>query len=662
MPFWWRRRKRWWGRSRFTYGRRRKYRRRRPRKTIFRRRYRRTTRGRRKRRKTKVRRKRKYLKLLQWQPQSIRKCKITGFETLISGANGKQFRDYTSTMNNWVPPKVPGGGGLSISRYNLEYLYEQWQLHNNIWTASNVDFDLCRYTGCKIIFFRHPYIDFVAQYQRYYPMTESAHTPLTAHPLLLLLQKNHILIPSKLTKPHGKNYIKKKIKPPEQMTNKWFFTREFAKQSILLVKASACDLNYVKMGKESENNLTNLWSLNTAFFQVGHIGTGNSTPGTPYFPLATQTFEDQRQIQYTKNGKSIITKITNNYLSSVSYDKGWFSTAVLNADAITNPQTAGKPIYVCRYNPNIDTGKGNKIWLKSIFADSWGPPSVESYLIVEDEPLWLAFYGWFDYINSLKPSYDIFEKYTLVIQSKYFQVQTKANFIVPIDDSFVTGKSIYNSEPTTDEKNKPWLPTLKHQQVTINNIVKCGPFIPRPEGRYTNWELHVKYSFFFKWGGALQTEKTVLNPTTASQYPVPDKLIQTVQITNPAKQIPQTIFHTWDQRRGFLTKKALKRMYDYLSDEQTVSTDSEFHEPPTKSKPTARQVPLQEKETEEVTCLQQLFEESTCQETPQEEKTIHQLIQQQQQQQHHIKLNLIQLMTNLKKTQMQMQLQTGILP
>lgn len=565
-------------------------------------------------------------------------------------------------MNNWVPPKVPGGGGLSISRYNLEYLYEQWQLHNNIWTASNVDFDLCRYTGCKIIFYRHTHVDFVVKYQRFYPMTESSHTPLTTHPLLLLLEKNHILIPSKITQPHGKNYIKKKIKPPEQMTNKWFFTREFSQTPLLLLKASACDLNYVKMGKESENNLTNLWSINTAFYQVGHIGMGNSQAAGPYYPLATQYYRDQQQIKYKKNNKEITTGITNSYESSVSWNKGWFSTGVLNADEIVDPKTEGKPIYQCRYNPNIDTGKGNKIWLKSMFADSWGPPSTESYLIVEDEPLWLAFYGWFDYINSLKPAYDIFEKYTLVIQSKFFQVQTQANFIVPIDDSFVNGKSIYNSDLTTREKSRAWIPTLKHQQMSINNIVKCGPFITRPEGRYTNWELHVKYSFFFKWGGALQTEKTVLNPTTASKYPVPDNLRQTVQITDPTKQIPQTIFHTWDYRRDLLTKKALKRMYEHLSDEQTISTDSEFHEPPSKTKPSARQVPLQEKETEEISCLQQLFAESICQETQEKEKTLQQLIQEQQQQQHNIKLNLISLMTNLKKTQLQMQLQTGILP
>ncbi len=128
------------------------------------------------------------------------------------GADGKQYRDYTSAMNEWIPPRVPGGGGLAISIYTLEYFYEQHLLHNNIWTTSNENYDLCRYTGCSLIFYRHPHIDFVCHYKREYPMTESAYTPMTTHPLLILQQRKKILIPSRITQPHGKNYIRKKLK------------------------------------------------------------------------------------------------------------------------------------------------------------------------------------------------------------------------------------------------------------------------------------------------------------------------------------------------------------------------------------------------------------------------------------------------------------------
>ncbi len=114
-------------------------------------------------------------------------------------------------MNEWIPPKVPGGGGFAIAQYTLEYLYEQHILHNNIWTHSNIDFDLCRYTGMKIKFYRHQFIDFVVHYRRQPPLTENILTPMNTHPLILLQQQHRIIIPSKLTKPNGKLHVKKKL-------------------------------------------------------------------------------------------------------------------------------------------------------------------------------------------------------------------------------------------------------------------------------------------------------------------------------------------------------------------------------------------------------------------------------------------------------------------
>ncbi len=92
-------------------------------------------------------------------------------------------------MNDWVPATVPGGGGFSISRYTLEYLYEQNTYHNNIWTQSNESYDLCRYTGAKFTFYRHQHTDFIVHYQREYPMSEGSLTPMQTHPLILLQQR-----------------------------------------------------------------------------------------------------------------------------------------------------------------------------------------------------------------------------------------------------------------------------------------------------------------------------------------------------------------------------------------------------------------------------------------------------------------------------------------
>nr|UHK05142.1 MAG: ORF1 [Torque teno midi virus] len=661
MPFWWPRRRKWWSRRRFTY-RRRPYKRR-TRRNLYRKRYRRTTRRRRKRRKTKVRRKKPYLKLIQWQPQFIRKCKIIGHETLIRGANGKQFRDFTAAMFEWVAPTVPGGGGFSISTYNLQYLYEEYQLHHNIWTYSNTDFDLCRYTGCKIIFYRHPHTDFIAQYTISYPMSEDSHTGLTAHPTQLLLKKHHIIIPSRITKPYGKPYIKKKLKPPKQMMNKWFFMRDFAKTSLLLLKCTSADLNYVTLGRDSENNLTNINSLNiTTFYTNGNFAQGEIATGY-YKPIKSLSYSDKWITGKIGNtDKTFITNMKQNYNSSVNYDTGWFNFQILQSSKIIEPTMTDTAYWIGRYNPSHDTGKGNKAWLKSIFSEGWAPPTRDTFLITENEPLWLMFYGWLDYINTLKPTYNIFEQYTLVIQSPYIKKPKNQTYVVPIDDSFITGKNPYNSTYFGDTDKAKWIPVLKHQQQSINNLVKCGPFIPRPEGRLSNWELHCKYYFFFKWGGSTQTEQPILDPTMQSSYPDPNKLYKTIQISSPENQIPQSFLHNWDFRRDIVTKKAIKRMLQNLPDESTVSTDSEYHKPHKRQKVSSRQICTQKEKEEDLLCLQQLFKEDPIEH--QEAKTqddLQRLIQQQQEQQHQLKLNMLQLISNMKNKQLQIQLQAGIL-
>nr|UHS18318.1 MAG: hypothetical protein [Gammatorquevirus sp.] len=661
MPFWWGRRKRWWTNRRFTYKRRRNYRRK-PRRRIFRRRHRRATGRRRRRRRTKVRRKRKYIKLLQWQPDSIRKCKIKGIETLVLGANGKQYRNYTTSMNEWTPPTTPTGGGFATSKYSLGYLYEQHQLHNNIWTHSNVNYDLCRYTGCKIDFYRHQTQDFIVVYQREYPMIINEDTYTETHPHSMLLQQHKIVIPSMKTRPFGKKKIRKKIRPPKQQTNKWFFQHSFTDTGLLFIKAAACDLNYIHLGEYSENELTSFLALNIESFYV-QAGWGHSQKGA-YKPISTMTVTSVTGIGY--DNKPFTVNVTDNYKASINYDTGFFASPILRSKSISKPDSLAtkKPLIGCRYNPKIDTGEGNYVWLIAVQQQDYRKPSSDKTLIAHGKPMWLLLYGWTDYVLRLKKGQDIYTQYYLALQSPQIrstQGQTQNKTYIPIDDTFVQGNGPYNATPTSKQKEY-WYPTLEHQQQTLNNIVKCGPFIPRPEGKKSNWELHINYCFYFKWGGALDTNHQVADPSKQTDYPVPDNLNQALQIVDPQTQIPASMLHTWDYRRGFITQKALKRMQSYLPMEPTLSTDSECSSPLKKRRLSKREPPLQEEETETDHCLQQLFEQSSCQEIQEEkENPIYKLIQQQQQQQHVIKYNLLQLLTALKKTQLQMQLHTGIL-
>nr|UHK05177.1 MAG: ORF1 [Torque teno midi virus]UHM27129.1 MAG: ORF1 [Torque teno midi virus] len=658
MPFWWGRRNRFWNNNRYRRRRRRKtYRK--PRKRFLRYRHRRTTRRRRRRRRTKVRRKKRFLKLVQWQPDCIRKCKIKGIETAVLGANGKQYRNYVTAMNEWTLPTTPTGGGFATIKYSLGYLFEQYELHNNIWTSSNIGLDLCRYTGCKIIFFRHPTIDFIATYQREYPMIITADTYSQTHPKNMLLQKHKIVIPSFRTQPYKKRKIVKKIGPPKQQVNKWFFQEQFDDTGLLFLRVAAADLNYVHLGEESENELTTFLYLNTAdIYQQGNWG---KTTDTAYQPIATYS---EQSFTYTdiNNKTQTFTKPTD-YNSSISYDKGWFNSSFLSNKSILTGQFKGKrTILAARYNPKTDTGEGNAIWLSSIHTDKYTKPDTDKVLIASGKPLWELCYGWTDYVKRLKKNESIEYYYYILLQSPCIQgagASTKDTYYLPIDSSFINGKGPYNSTPT-QHMTKYWYPSLIHQQQTINNIVKTGPFIPRPEGKKSNWELHLQYCFYFKWGGSLPGNKQVTDPSKQTMYPVPDTNQQAVQIADPKTQIPASLLHSWDFRRGFVTTTAFKRMSDHFSMESTLSTDSEFLRPHKKSKHSKKEPPLQEEETDTAICLQQLCEEGTCQEIQEEKETpVLRLIQQQQQQQQHIKYNLLQLLTSLRKAQMQMQLQTG---
>lgn len=108
---------------------------------------------------------------------------------MVMGATGREMYSYTYTQEHWIPPRTPGGGGFGVMLYSLDYLYEQYQYQRNVWTTSNCDFDLVRYTGSKFTFFRHPEVSFILTYSREFPMIITKDTYQTTHPAMLLLKK-----------------------------------------------------------------------------------------------------------------------------------------------------------------------------------------------------------------------------------------------------------------------------------------------------------------------------------------------------------------------------------------------------------------------------------------------------------------------------------------
>lgn len=581
---------------------------------------------------------------------------------MLLGYNGTQHRNYTTVMNYWTYPRTAGGGGFSTTVFSLQFLYEQYELRKNIWTCSNMNFDLCRYTGCRFYFYRHPWADFVVTAQLMYPMTLNFNDYMTTQPLQMLLAQKHFVIPSFQYKKGGKPYVRKTFKPPKQMTNKWFFQDSFSEKPLLLLRASVCNLKMPFLGPMGENELVTLDCINIQ--KSYHMGNWGKTTTQGYEPLLTFIGTSTK---YIKNGK---TQTFNIQKPNIYYNNGWFSKELLTADKVqfsnnTEESTFTPATYQVRYNPKQDTGKGNTVWLCSTLTDRYDQPTTDRILMAREQPLWILLYGFVDYLIQLRPKVETTKIYYLLIETDFFRPQIIDDYIgktyLIIDKTFINGQGPYNSTPT-DFMIKNWYPTLEHQQKSICNIVTAGPYTYKPDTAQNNWELHYRYSFYFKWGGSQDTDKQVTDPGKKTEYPVPDTLQQGIQITDPQQIIPETILHSWDYRRDYITKTALKRMSEHLPVESIVPTDSEYHSPQKKYKTSHQQPHLQEEEKQEISCLQALFEKPICQEPQEtEEKSLRQLINQQQQQQQQIKRNLLLLLTDLKNKQRQLQLHSGLL-
>ena len=589
------------------------------------------------------------------------------------GAEGKQLICYTPVKTQYLPPKAPAGGGFGLERYSLNYLYEEYKFHNNIWTVSNINKDLCRYLFCKFIFYRDPRTDFIVSYSRNPPFDLTKYTYPACHPHQMLLDKHHRVVFSTATKPLGPIKTVLKIKPPRQMITKWFFTSDFSKYTLALIKAAACNFRCSYLSCSNRNQLVNITYLQLAFYANADWGKYRADAYKPYDDISTTISFEYKTGNTTKTytphnpgtsppkGKTAF----DDYDTSVSYDWGWFSPKVLASTKVTNGTTvqtqAITPVTVARYNPNTDNGKGNKIWLKSILSSTYQPPTDQD-LILEGFPLWLGLYGFISWIVQAKHEKNYLKQAVILLQSPsilpYSDIGQK-NIYLPLDSTFIAGKAPYD-EYLNENMKLRWWPTVDKQMQTLNAIVESGPFIPNySEQKESNWELKYRYCFYFKWGGPQMDEPQVADPKSFPQFDVPDQKSKTVQIINPEKQTAQSLMHAWDVRRGIITKKAFKRMLD------NIETDTEF-EPVTESIQAKRprrvgpQLITQEEEEEKIkTCLHSLCEESICQE--EESQNLHLLIKQQQEQQQQLKYNILALLSDLKMKQRMLQLQTGLL-
>nr|UGV38090.1 MAG: ORF1 [TTV-like mini virus] len=634
-------------------------------------------------------RKRKTLPLQQWQPDLIRNAKIKGLFTMFSANFDTMSNNYIQYKDSWVPQYFPSGGGWGIFVFNLGALFTEFLRLRNWWTVSNVSLPLCRYIKCKLTMYRDEKVDYVVHYSRNYPMTDNEYEHADSCPQRMLMRHRKIIV-SSLKRKHRKPYIRKTIRPPKLLCNKWFFQRDLVNTNLLMVTATPCSLDNYSAPPYSLSNTIYFKTLNPKVFQNLNYHRTNTTepyrPKAGYYLWATHqeidiTSENWQQsvtvfsltfLGHAENmrlGTPINDSNKATYAQKEEYWGNVFCKEYLQKDYTllvsnvqpgalplttatsttklsdtqykTKFQVMSEPIYeTIAYNPEIDTGKDNIVYFLPNFSNNpnWDPPKNDQ-LTFSGFPLWMLLWGWADWQKKLALISQIDEHYIMIIQSPYFNPNVK--IVMPIDEEFLEAYPVYY-DPHPDEHEsqlKPlltdqlsWHPKFKYQKKSVNLICSSGP------GTYKfavneRISAHLHYVFYFKWGGSPSTMETIANPEKQPKYPVPCNLATGLQIEDPRTD-PSYLIYNFDIRRDTLTKKAAARLTTTTELDELIPffTENQFN-PPAPQKT-------------EKDLLQTLLEKYTKEEEKKKQLDLFQQLKQQQQLIHNKLQHLI--MSNIK--------------
>lgn len=526
--------------------------------------------------------------------------------------------ENSNTIENW-----PGGGGFSITKYSLDGLYEQHQLDRNWWTITNYNSPLVRYINCKLKLYQSYDVDYCVNYHLEFPMLATMLLYQASQPSFLMMSKNTVFIPSRKTQPWKKPYKTLHIRPPHQMSNKWFFARDLCKTGLLLLQAAACSFDQYYINSNNITSTVRFITLDPYLFQRHDFIQPPISGG--YTPLTEGTIEKHlwaTQIQWQasmkykpkdiillgnskdyQQGQTVSNQNKQNYLTEHQYWGNPFhhhyfiqdnmhllvSIKPLSqwAEEFQTPDKEFKEIYFtqpsnptnrkCAYTPWKDTGQNNKIYLLSVGRDTnnWDPPQDDS-LISEGFPLWASLFGFIDWQIQTKSSIQVHRNYVLVIQSQFITPQLP--YYIPLDEPFLEGVSPYwplDSGHITDTDNKSWYPCVMYQLQTISAIVNSGPGTPKID-KTKSVQAKLKYQFTFKFGGHAPKMDSITDPSKQEVYPIPNCQPPTYSLQSPSLS-PEMFLYQFDAPKDILTKKATKRIKTSEQTPTTLFTGSAMH-------------------------------------------------------------------------------------
>nr|UYM03281.1 MAG: ORF1 [Anelloviridae sp.] len=615
-PRW--RRRRW--RTRRTRRRRTAFRRRGRRRRVRKRRGRWRRTYRKWRRGKKRRRHRRRLILTQWQPAFIRRCYIVGYLPLIICGENTSARNFATHSDDLIS-NGPYGGGMTTTKFTLRILYDEHLRHLNYWTVSNEDLDLCRYLGGTFYAYRHPTVDFIVQIHTSPPFLDTPLTGPSIHPGMLMLTKNKILIPSLKTRPSRKHKVKIRFRPPKLFQDKWYPQSELCDTTLLTVFATACDLQF-PFGSPLTNNIcvnfqvlgsvykrhlsilpdklssyktyydTNLYNnvqLYQTFQTIAQIKPSaqennfsptwqNCQNTTKLNSLGNNQSECNDTWYYGKTYTSKITqaaqKIRTKYLNAtrsalpllqtqgdelLEYHTGIYSSIFLSAGR-TYFETTGAYTDII-YNPLVDKGIGNKVWLDPLTKEDAVLNRKQAKVLLEDIPIWAALFGYTEFAAKYTGDSAISANYRLTIRCPYTDPMlvdrnNEDQGFVPYSKNFGNGKMPGGSSNVPLTMRIKWYPILFHQLELMEELVQSGPFSYRGDEKIC--VLAIKYNFRWKWGGNPVSHQIVRNPCKGGSGARREP--RSIQAVDPKYVTPTLSFHSWDFRRGLFGKASIERM------------------------------------------------------------------------------------------------------
>nr|UGV39488.1 MAG: ORF1 [TTV-like mini virus] len=637
-----------------------------------------TFRTRRRRRRPRVRRKKRFLKLIQWQPKYINRLCIKGLYCLMQVHRAFYNHNYNQYAVNITREGLANGGGFTILRFTLNSLFEEHQKARNYWTKSNKNMPLFRYTGCTIKVYRPQDIDLVIRFQTCYPMCCSKLMYTGTQPSMLMMSRGSKIIRCKRNNPNLKPYKKFKFKPPDQMSNKWYFQHNESNTGLLLIQAASASLDNYYSSSNSESSTITLHGINTRVFQNLNFQTKSTygynpkenmylwtafdsdTAGSLVYLGQTQLYNTGQQIKderkstfqenlkcYMQNPKHWGNPFHQHHINKQEQHYYFTTTPPLQAFQNHTDITDTTPIDTLksknilhdftqeillkyRYNPFNDKGF-NTIYALPNFRDNIVgnkfnlEPDDDPDMQNPGFPNWLGPFGFQDYLIKLGKKSRINTDYIFIIKSNCIQPQE--TYYMLIDQYFQQG----NSElliGRTDYDNTHWFPMIVHQQGAMNLLTLSAPGAPKL-GETKLAEAKIEYQFYFKVGGCAPPIEKVKDPTEQPTYVTPTNLLDTNSLQSPEESI-ESFLYQFDWRRDQITDSATKRISKDFS-------TTKYLFPDTRSLGT--QVPTLQTYKEE---LQSSEEEET------QKETLFEQLQRQRLKQKDLRLRIKHLLTQIQ--------------